>query len=155
MKSEGSGSLNFIGIIMIIFGLAYAILGSLSIMGIITGVFPCLESQELIIILLTYITSIIAIIGGIISVKGNYKKIQTIGIIFAIIGLVSLIYIQLTQDFFNNFDCITIVLGIGITALATVAKEKEKEKEKEKKKTRKAPKKKKSSTTTKKKKTEK
>lgn len=154
MKSEGSGSLNFIGIIMIIFGLAYAILGTLSIMGIITGVFPCLESQELIIILLTYITSIIAIIGGIISVKGNYKKIQTIGIIFAIIGLVSLIYTQLTQDFFNNFDCITIVLGIGITALATVAKEEE-NKEKEKKKTRKAPKKKKSSTTTKKKKTEK
>lgn len=153
MKNEGSGALNFIGIIMIIFGLTYAILGTLSIVGVISGIFPCLENQKLIIILLTYIISIIAIIGGIISIKGNYKKIQTIGIIFAIIGLVSLIYTQLTQDFFNNFDCITIVLGIGITALATVAKEKEKEKEK--KKTRKAPKKKKSSTTTKKKKTEK
>lgn len=154
MKNEGSGALNFIGIIMIIFGLAYAILGTLSIVGVISGIFPCLENQKLIIILLTYIISIIAIIGGIISIKGNYKKIQTIGIIFAIIGLVSLIYTQLTQDFFNNFDCITIVLGIGITALATVAKEEEK-KEKEKEKTRKAPKKKKSSTTTKKKKTEK
>lgn len=153
MKSEGSGSLNFIGIIMIIFGLAYAILGTLSIMGIITGVFPCLENQKLIIILLTYITSIIAIIGGIISIKGNYKRIQTIGIIFAIIGLVSLIYTQLTQDFFNNFDCITIVLGIGITALATVAKEENKEKEKKKEK--KSPRKKKNSTTTKKKKAEK
>lgn len=145
MKNEGSGALNFIGIIMIIFGLAYAILGTLSIVGVIGGIFPCLENQKLIIILLTYIISIIAIIGGIISIKGNYKNIQTIGIIFAIIGLVSLIYTQLTQDFFNNFDCITIVLGIGIIALATVAKEeekKEKEKEKEKKKTRKAPKKK-------------
>ena len=158
MKNEGSGALNFIGIIMIIFGLAYAILGTLSIVGVIGGIFPCLENQKLIIILLTYIISIIAIIGGIISIKGNYKNIQTIGIIFAIIGLVSLIYTQLTQDFFNNFDCITIVLGIGIIALATVAKEEEKkkkEKEKEKKKTRKNTKKKKSSTTTKKKKTEK
>ena len=126
MKNEGSGALNFIGIIMIIFGLAYAILGTLSIVGVISGIFPCLENQKLIIILLTYIISIIAIIGGIISIKGNYKKIQTIGIIFAIIGLVSLIYTQLTQDFFNNFDCITIVLGIGITALATRKKQKNK-----------------------------
>ena len=89
MKNEGSGALNFIGIIMIIFGLAYAILGTLSIVGVISGVSPCLENQKLTIILLTYITSIIAIIGGIISIKGNYKNIQTIGIIFAIIGLIS------------------------------------------------------------------
>ena len=50
------------------------------------------------------------------------NNIKTIGVIFATIGFISLIYTLLTQKVFNNFDCITIVLGIGIIILATIAK---------------------------------
>jgi len=122
MKSEGHGTLTFLGVVMIIFGLVYALLGTLSLMGTITGVLPGHEEQEIIIVILSYIIAILAIIGGISSVRGKYTIAKTISLIFAIVGLVSLIYNQVTQDTFNNFDCITMVLGAGIFYLATTAK---------------------------------
>lgn len=36
---------------------------------------------------------------------------KIVGVIFAIVGLISLIYLQLTQNSFNLFDCIAMVLG--------------------------------------------
>lgn len=122
MKSEGHGALTFLGIVMVIFGLVYALLGTLSLMGTITGVLPGHEEQEIIIVILSYIIAILAIIGGIASVRGKFATARTIGLIFAVIGLVSLIYNQVTQDTFNNFDCIAMVLGAGICYLAIAAK---------------------------------
>ena len=122
MKSEGHGTLTFLGVVMIIFGLVYALLGTLSLMGTITGVLPGHEEQEIIIVILSYIIAILAIIGGISSVRGKFATARTVSLIFAVIGLVSLIYNQVTQDTFNNFDCITMVLGAGIFYLATTAK---------------------------------
>lgn len=122
MKSEGHGTLTFLGVVMIIFGLVYALLGTLSLMGTITGVLPGHEEQEIIIVILSYIIAILAIIGGITSVRGKFATARTVSLIFAVIGLVSLIYNQVTQDTFNNFDCITMVLGAGIFYLATTAK---------------------------------
>ena len=121
-KEEGSGALKILGVTMIVFGILYAVLGTLSLLGIITGPFPGHENQEPIIVTLSYITLVVSILGGIASIKGNTNNIKTIGVIFATIGFISLIYTLLTQKVFNNFDCITIVLGIGIIILATIAK---------------------------------
>lgn len=121
-KEEGSGALKILGVTMIVFGILYAVLGTLSLLGIITGPFPGHENQEPIIVTLSYITLVVSILGGIASIKGNMNNIKTIGVIFATIGFISLIYTLLTQKVFNNFDCITIVLGIGIIILATIAK---------------------------------
>ncbi len=120
---------------MIIFGVIYALLGILSIKGIINGALPGHEQQEPIIIILSCITLIISIIAGISSIKENINDTQIIGIIVIIIGMISLIYTQLTQGIFNNFDCITIVLGIGITLLTILAKEDAKISKKKSKKT--------------------
>ena len=121
-KEEGSGALKILGVTMIVFGILYAVLGTLSLLGIITGPLPGHENEEPIIVTLTYITLVVSILGGIASIKGNMNNIKTIGVIFATIGFISLIYTLLTQKVFNNFDCITIVLGIGIIILATIAK---------------------------------
>ncbi|WP_462246660.1 hypothetical protein [Faecalitalea cylindroides] len=43
-----------------------------------------------------------------------------IGFVFAAVGLVSLIYLQFTQNAFNIADCIAMVLGV---MLFTSAKE--------------------------------
>ena len=40
VKKESNGALTFFGILMILFGLVYAILGTLSLMGTITGLLP-------------------------------------------------------------------------------------------------------------------
>ena len=132
MEKENHGALTFLGVVMILYGLIYAILGTLSLAGTITGVLPGHEKQEFIVVVLSYIITLISLIGGIASIRGKYKTAKTIGIIFAIVGLTSLISNQLTQDIFNNFDCIAMVLGVGIFYLASVAEIRQKELEKAK-----------------------
>ncbi len=122
MKEERSGALKLLGIIMILFGIGYAILGTLSLLGIIIGPLPGHEHGEAVIVTLSYITLIVAILGGIASINSSLKKVRVIGIIFIVIGFISLIYTYLIEKIFNNFDCITIVLGIGIIILATLSK---------------------------------
>lgn len=165
MEKENHGALTFLGIVSILYGLIYALLGTLSLIGSITGIFPGHEEQKIITVVLSYTITIISIIVGITSIKGKYKKTKEIGIILVALGLISLIYNQLTQNIFNSFDCIAIVLGAGIIYLSYVAeirhtelkkaierkKEKErKEKEKKLTKTKEEPKKKTSKTTPKK-----
>ena len=130
MEKENHGALTFLGVVMILYGLTYAVLGTLSLAGTITGVLPGHEKQEIIVIVLSYIITLISLIGGVASIKGKYKSAKTIGIIFAIVGLASLISNQLTQDMFNSFDCIAMVLGAGIFYLASAAKIRHKELEK-------------------------
>ena len=121
MNKNNNGALKFLGIVMIIFGPVYALLGTLSLIGIITGVLPGHENQDAIIVTLSYIIAIIAIVGGVISIKGKLDKAKIIGIVFTTIGLISLVYTQISQNTFNNFDCITIVLGLGIQLLSIIA----------------------------------
>lgn len=47
-----------------------------------------------------------------------YGMASVLGLIFAIMGLLSLVYAQISQDAFNLFDCITMVLGVAIFYLA-------------------------------------
>ena len=122
LKEEGSGALKLLGVIMILFGIGYAFLGTLSLLGVIIGPLPGHEHGEAVIVTLSYITLIVAILGGIASIKSSLNNVRVIGVIFATIGIISLIYTYLTQRVFNNFDCITIVLGIGIIILATLSK---------------------------------
>ena len=122
MKEERSGALKLLGVIMILFGIGYALLGTLSLLGIIIGPLPGHEHGEAVIVTLSYITLIVAILGGIASIKGSLKNVRIIGIIFIAIGIISLTYTYLIEKIFNNFDCITVVLGIGIIILATLSK---------------------------------
>lgn len=121
MEEEQNGALKFLGIVMIIFGIAYAILGTLTITGNITGIFPGHENHEIINIILSYIISILAISGGVTTFTKKYFLTKNIALSLALFGLISLIYIKVSQNIFNNFDCIAIVLGAGIYYLAVVA----------------------------------
>ena len=127
MKKEGNGAIMFLGLIMILYAIMYALLGTLSLLGEITGVLPGHEEQEIIIVIWSYAIAIIAVIGGIACIRTKFDLARKIAVIFAIIGLASLIYVQLTQDMFNSFDCIAMVLGVGIYYLATISLKEEKE----------------------------
>lgn len=108
---------------MIIYGLIYALLGTLSLTETIIGVLPGHEQKELIIIIiiLSYTITLISVVCGIMSIKGKYKNAKIISILLAAIGLISLIYTQITQNMFSNFDCIAIVLSTGIFYLNLLA----------------------------------
>lgn len=127
MERENHGALTFLGVVTILYGLAYALLGTLSLLGIIVGVLPGHEEQKILIVVLSYLITIIALIGGTTSIKGSYQNTKKISIILIIIGLISLICNKLTQNMFNSFDCIAIVLGIGIFYLAVSAEKRQQE----------------------------
>lgn len=108
---------------MIIYGLIYALLGTLSLTETIIGVLPGHEQKEIIIIIiiLSYTITLISVVCGIMSIKGKYKNAKIISILLAAIGLISLIYTQITQNMFSIFDCIAIVLSTGIFYLNLLA----------------------------------
>lgn len=111
---KNTGVLKGFGFVMIIFGVIYAILGTLALAGVLGGILPGHESQEVLVLILAYAIALLALICGISCVKGSAQTARIFGGIIAVIGLVSLIYLQIAQDTFNLFDCIALLLGISI-----------------------------------------
>lgn len=56
--------------------------------------------------------------SAVLCVKGILGACRVCGLVIAAIGLVSLIWLQVTQDTFSIFDCIALVLGVAIFYLA-------------------------------------
>ena len=127
MKKENHEMLTFIGIVTIIYGLMYAILGALSSYGIIEWALPAHDNHYKLALTLSYLITIISFVNGILSIKGSFKKNIRVSIILSIMGLISLIYNLLTQNIFNNFDCIAIVLGLASIYLTLSAENRQKE----------------------------
>ena len=127
MKKENHEMLTFIGIVTIIYGLMYAILGALSSYGIIEGALPAHENHYKLALTVSYLITIISFVNGILSIKGSFKKNIRVSIILSIMGLISLIYNLLTQNIFNNFDCIAIVLSLASIYLTLSAENRQKE----------------------------
>ncbi|WP_418753136.1 hypothetical protein, partial [Faecalitalea cylindroides] len=118
MKSNSTMKVS--GILMILFGIVYAILAIMTYTGSVQGLLPGHESQEVMVAVLSAAVALLALIGGICAVMGNKPVAKVIGFVFAAVGLVSLIYLQFTQNAFNIADCIAMVLGV---MLFTSAKE--------------------------------
>ena len=119
MKSNSTMKVS--GILMILFGIVYAILAIMAYTGSVQGLLPGHESQEVMVAVLSAAVALLALIGGICAVMGNKPVAKVIGFVFAAVGgLVSLIYLQFTQNAFNIADCIAMVLGV---MLFTSAKE--------------------------------
>ena len=117
-NNHNSGVLKFFGVLMILFGLIYAILGTVALMGKIDGVLPGHDAQEILIVILAYAVSVLAIICGIVCVKGVLGACRGFGLLIAAIGLVSLIWLQVTQDTFSISECFALVMGAAIFYLA-------------------------------------
>ncbi len=119
MKNTNSSALKFTGIIMIVFAVIYAIVGTLALAGIIGGALPGHEAQEILVVILAYAVTIFAFICGIVCIKGITSLAKVFSAIFAIVGLASLIYLQITQDAFSIFDCLATCFGVSIFCIAS------------------------------------
>lgn len=125
MKNSNSGALKACGLIMIIFGVVYALVGTLALGGVVSNVLPGHEDQEIIIVVLAYAIALLGLICGIVCMKGITGAAKVCGIIFAGIGIASLIYQQVMYDTFAIADCLAMCFGIAIFYIASKA-EKEK-----------------------------
>ncbi len=114
MKNTNTTSLKFTGIIMVVFAIIYAVVGTLALIGTVSGALPGHESKEILVVVLAYAVALLALICGIVCVKGNTGLAKIFGAIFAVMGLASLIYLQITQDTFNIVDCLAACFGVSI-----------------------------------------
>ena len=119
MKNTNSGALKACGIIMIIFGVVYALVGTMALAGVVSNVLPGHEAQEVLIVVLAYAIALLGLICGIVCIKGITGAAKVCGIIFAGIGLASLIYQQVAYDTFAMVDCLAMCYGIAIFFIAS------------------------------------
>ena len=121
MKNVNMGGLKATGIIMIIFAIIYALVGSMALAGVITGALPGHETQETLIVLLGYLVALLALVCGIVCIKGMTGAAKVMGIIFALLGLAALLYQQIAHDTFSIFDCLALCFGVSIYYIASKA----------------------------------
>ncbi len=119
MKNTNSVALKACGIMMIVWGLAYAFVGTMALAGVISNVLPGHEAQEVLIVLLAYALALLGLICGIVCLKGITGAAKVCGILYAGIGLGSLIYQQVALDTFAMSDCLAMCCGILIFSIAS------------------------------------
>ena len=123
MKNYNKSSLKALGIMMIIFAVSYALVGTLALTGVVSGVLPGHEKEEMIIVALGYVVALLALICGVVCVGGNIKAAKFMGILFAALGLIALIYQQVTNSTFSTFDCLAMCFGVAISSIASKTEE--------------------------------
>ena len=104
---------------MIIWGLVYALVGTMALAAAVSNELPGYETQEAVIVVLAYALALLGLICGIVCLKGVTGAAKVCGIIFAGIGLASLIYQQLACDTFAMADCLAMCCGVAIFSIAS------------------------------------
>lgn len=111
-------TLKIFGVIMLLFGLVYGIVGSLALAGTLQGVLPGHQAQEILVIVLAYGVALLAIVCGILCLKNVATGAMVTGILLALLGLAGVVYNQIALDSFNLFDMLGLLFGVSIAATA-------------------------------------
>ena len=111
-------TLKIFGVIMLLFGLVYGIVGSLALAGTLQGILPGHQTQEILVIVLAYGVALLAIVCGILCLKNVTAGAMVTGILLALLGLAGVVYNQIALDSFNLFDMLGLLFGVSIAATA-------------------------------------
>ena len=111
-------TLKIFGVIMLLFGLVYGIVGSLALAGTLQGILPGHQTQEILVIVLAYGVALLAIVCGILCLKNMATGAMVTDILLALLGLAGVIYNQIALDSFNLFDMLGLLFGVSIAATA-------------------------------------
>ena len=113
------GALKGIGIIMIVFAVIYALVGTMVLAGLVTGALPGHETQEVVIVLLGYLVALVALLCGIVCIKEKIGAAKAMGAIVAVLGLIALLYQQIAHNMFSIVDCLALCFGVAIFYIAS------------------------------------
>lgn len=102
------------GIVMMVYGVLYALLGMMAIIGMVQGLMPGHEAGEIAIVALSYVIAILAIVCGYVCLRRYNDMAMKLGLVFALLGIVSLVYTQVSMESFSMIDCITMIVGVVI-----------------------------------------
>ena len=117
-SKQSSGALKGFGVVLLLFGLIYAVVGTLALVGTMKGVLPGHETQEILVVVLAYAVAVLNVLTGIVCLAGARTAARVLGVIVAIVGAAGVIYNQIVLDSFNYFDFVSLLLGISIVAAA-------------------------------------
>ncbi len=117
-SKQSSGALKGFGVVLLLFGLVYAVVGTLALVGTMKGVLPGHETQEILVVVLAYAVAVLNVLTGIVCLAGARTAARVLGVIVAIVGAAGVIYNQIVLDSFNYFDFASLLLGISIVAAA-------------------------------------
>ena len=115
-RKQSSGALKGFGVVLLLFGLIYAVVGTLALVGTMKGVLPGHETQEILVVVLAYAVAVLNVLTGIVCLAGARTAARVLGVIVAIVGTAGVIYNQIVLDSFNYFDFVSLLLGISIVA---------------------------------------
>ena len=117
-NKTNSVTLKIFGVIMLLFGIVYGIVGSLALAGTLQGVLPGHQNQEILLVAISYGIALLAIICGIVCLKTVVPAAMVTGAIVALLGLAGLVYNQVALDSFNLFDMLGLLFGVSIVTTA-------------------------------------
>ena len=117
-SKQSSGALKGFGVVLLLFGLVYAVVGTLALVGTMKGVLPGHQTQEILVVVLAYAVAVLNVLTGIVCLAGARTAARVLGVIVAIVGAAGVIYNQIVLDSFNYFDFVSLLLGISIVAAA-------------------------------------
>ena len=117
-SKQSSGALKGFGVVLLLFGLIYAVVGTLALVGTMKGVLPGHETQEILVVVLAYAVAALNVLTGIVCLAGARTAARVLGAIVAIVGAAGVIYNQIALDSFNYFDFVSLLLGVSIVAAA-------------------------------------
>ena len=63
---------------------------------------------------LSYVIAILAIVCGYVCLRRYNDMAMKLGLVFALLGIVSLVYTQVSMESFSVIDCITMIVGVVI-----------------------------------------
>ena len=114
---EGRILIRVSAVYLLLFALLYLVLGIITAAAKIEGLGAAHGSGSTLVIILAYGTAILSLAASVIGFRTAKGKLEPgycriIGIVIAAISLVSVIYIQITENKFEFFDMIVMACGI-------------------------------------------
>ena len=112
--SQNSSTLKGVGIAMILYGAVYAILGTMTAFGLVEGLLPGMEGAEIGLMILSYVVAIVAIVCGASAIRGAVALAYKLGMVFIVLGIISMVFYRISQGGFDVFGFIAMALGLAM-----------------------------------------
>lgn len=112
--SQNRSTLKGVGAAMIVYGLIYAVLGTMTAFGLVEGLLPGLEGAEIVLMILSYAVAIVAIVCGVSAIRGAIAIAYKLGMVFILLGILSMVLYRITQGGIDIFGLLAMLLGLAM-----------------------------------------
>ena len=119
MNKHNNTFLKILGILLVLVGITYAVVGSAALAGMHGGLAAGQEGQGAIVIVLSYTVAVLALASGVVCMLGKKTAAKAFGVIFIVLGVGFFIYSFVTARYLSILDLVAVVVGILIIVAAS------------------------------------